>query len=161
MVSLLELKQTMTHLIDAHQQLLNLGLQKRTILVEGKGSELRDLIGKESKFVDLILIFEEQREQKMKDFLGEKDFTQEFLTMDVFISRMTELDVKQWFIEATSQLQGIVQELSQLNRNNQELIQMNLSYIQYSMNIIMPKDPSIGYGKKSAVRSAKLLDAKI
>lgn len=161
MMSLLKLKETMTYLIEAHQQLLNLAEQKQIILVEGKILELQSIIIKESKNLDLILKLEEKREQGMKEFSGENGFTQHPLTMDQFIEMMVEPESKQWFTKITRQLRDIVQKLSQLNRNNQELIQMNLSYIQYSINILIPKEPTIGYGKESTVRSAKLLDAKI
>jgi flagellar biosynthesis/type III secretory pathway chaperone len=161
MESLKKLKQTLTSMIEAHQQLLKLAQQKRTILIEGKVPELQNMISKESKCTDLIRKLEDQREQVMKELLAEKGFINHSLTMDQFIQMVDEPEEKQFLTKITGQLRGIVYELSQLNQNNQELIQMALSYIQYSMNIIMPKEPSIGYGMKSAGRMVKLLDAKV
>jgi flagellar biosynthesis/type III secretory pathway chaperone len=161
MESLLELKQTMTYLIETHQQLLDLARQKEAILVEGKVSNLQNIVGKESKLLDHVLKLEEKREQLMKQFLVEEGRTDHSLMMNQFVDLLGESEVKQSFTEKASQLREIIQELSRLNQNNQELIQMSLSYIQYSINILMPKEQSIGYGKKSTVRSAKLLDAKI
>ncbi|MDF2557309.1 MAG: hypothetical protein K0R71_1137 [Bacillales bacterium] len=161
MGSILELKQTLTNLIETHRELLDLAKQKQIILVNGKILELQNIIIKESKNIDLVVKLDENREQAMKEFLVEKGSTETPLTMDQFIDKMVEPEVKQWFIDKTRQLRDVIQELSLLNKNNQELIQMNLSYIQYSINILLPKEPTIGYGKDTARHSAKLLDAKI
>lgn len=161
MESLLKLKQTLTYMLEAHQQLLILARQKRAILVEGKVPELQNIISKESKWTVHILKLERQRQLEIKESFDEKGFTQYDLTMEQFIQVIDEPEEKLFLTKIIGQLRDIVQELSQLNRNNQELIQMSLSYIQYSLNILLPKEPAIGYGMKQTARSAKLLDAKI
>jgi flagellar biosynthesis/type III secretory pathway chaperone len=161
MESLLELKQTMTYMIETHHQLLDLARQKETILVDGKVSELQSLVSKESKFLDQILKLEDKREQVLKQFLVENRYKQHSLTMEQFVDILVDPADKQLFTKQVSQLRDVIHELSQLNQNNQELIQMSLSYIQYSMNILMPKEPTIGYGKESSTGPARLLDAKI
>lgn len=161
MESLLELKQIMTHLIENHQQLIDLAKQKQIVLVEGKVSELQNILIKENKNIDLIQNLEERRIKVVKGYVEDNSDMHNSLTMDQFIKLLKEPELKEWFETNSSQLINLIQELSLLNQNNQELIQMNLSYIQYSINILIPKEQSIGYGKKSQVRSAKLLDAKI
>ncbi|NRD79396.1 flagellar protein FlgN [Bacillus sp. BRMEA1] len=161
MESLQKLKQTLTYMVEAHQQLLRLAEEKRTILVEGKAPELQTIISKESKYTDLIQKLEAQREAVLKAVLVEKGLVNQSLTIDQFIQTIDQPLEKQFLAKTIGQLRKLVNELIQLNKSNQELIKMALSYIQYSMNIIMPKEPSIGYGNKSHVRSAKLLDAKI
>ncbi|MDQ0199567.1 flagellar protein FlgN [Neobacillus ginsengisoli] len=161
MNALAKIKQTLSNMVDVHQQLLQLAQEKRAILVEGKVPKLQIAIGKESKYTDLIRHLEEQREQEVREFLSEIGLTIHSVTMDQLIKLVDDPLERSFLTKLTGQLRGIVHEVSQLNKNNQHLIEMALSYIQYSVNILMPKEPVIGYGMKSSVRSIKFLDAKV
>jgi flagellar biosynthesis/type III secretory pathway chaperone len=157
----MKLKQTLSNMVDAHQQLLQLAKEKRAFLIEGNVSKLEVVIGKESKYTEIIRKLDEQREQQVQQFMLEKSCVDGTYTMGKLIEMVDNLQEKYYFSSITENLKGIVHEISQLNKNNQQLIQMTLSYIQYSINILMPKEPMIGYGKKTKASSVKFLDAKI
>jgi hypothetical protein len=147
--------------VDAHLQLLQLAKEKRVFLIEGNVSKLEIVIGKESKYTEIIRKLDEQREQQVHQFMLEKSCNDGTYTMGKLIQMVNESQEKDNLSMITEKLKGIVHEISQLNKNNQQLIQTSLSYIQYSINILMPKEPVIGYGKRTKASSVKFLDAKI
>ncbi|CRK80923.1 flagellar protein FlgN [Neobacillus massiliamazoniensis] len=157
---LLKLKQIVSTMLDSHQQLLQLAKEKQSILVEGNVSALQNVIGQEMKCTDFIHDLETLREQHIREILAEKGYHLQSITMEQFIPLLDDTEEKSHLTMLTGQLRKCVAEISRLNQNNQELIQMTLSYIQYSLNILMPKEPEIGYGQKSKASSIMFLDAK-
>jgi len=161
MEPIIKLKQTLIAMVDVHEQLLDLAYQKRTILVEGKTTELQMITSKETKCTELISQLEDERKQAVKGFLAQKGFILDSITMDQVLNMLDDSEDKQFLSTMTGRLKNVVEKLKYINQNNQELIKMSLSYIQYSINLFMPKEPSVGYGMKQPAHSAKLLDAKI
>lgn len=147
-------------MLDYHQQLLQLAKEKQSILVEGKVAALQNLIGQEMKCTDIIRDLETLREQQIAEIVAAKEYQVQSITMEQFIALLDDPEEKAHLAKLTEQLRECLAEITRLNQNNQELIQMTLSYIQYSMNILMPKEREIGYGHKSKSSSIKFLDAK-
>ena len=71
MDSLKKLKQVLGKMVDVHQRLLDLGIEKRVILVEGKIFLLQNVVNQESLLVEQIQKLEEERQFQTERYLQE------------------------------------------------------------------------------------------
>lgn len=161
MESLNKLIQTLEEMTDAHTRLLNLAEEKRTILVDGKIQELQSLINRESYCVDEIERLEQKRKQLVQIYIAQMGLTSEFFTLEELINIQNDATTKTTLDYITKQLRGLVHKITQLNESNQQLIHTSLSYVQYSIGMLVRKEPAIGYGPYAKNRYSNMLDAKI
>ncbi|PFP30790.1 hypothetical protein COJ96_02165 [Bacillus sp. AFS073361] len=161
MEALKKLKQTMETMVDAHTRLLDLAKKKRTILVEGNNKELQSLIYRESSCADEIQKLEQERKRYVQEYLLHKGFSGHSFTLEELMKIQDDPTSKTSILFIAKQLRVLIQEITNLNENNQQLIETSLSYLQYSIGMHVRKEPAIGYGPKAGNRFANLLDAKI
>lgn len=161
MESLNKLIQTLEEMTDAHSRLLVLAEEKRTILVEGNIKELQSLINRESSCVEEIERLEQKRTELVQVYIAQKGLTGQSFTLEELINSQNDATTKTTLDYITKQLRGLVQKITQLNESNQQLIHASLSYVQYSMGMLVRKEPAIGYGPYAKNRYSNMLDAKI
>jgi flagellar biosynthesis/type III secretory pathway chaperone len=148
-------------MLDAHNRLLDTAKSKRTILVEGDSNGLRNLVHQESSIVDEIQKLEQQRKQFVKTYMVQKGLSDQSFTLEEVMNIQGNPLVKNALQSIAKQLHVLIQEITHLNESNQQLIQASLSYVQYSIGMLVKKEPAIGYGPKSGGRYSNMLDAKI
>jgi flagellar biosynthesis/type III secretory pathway chaperone len=148
-------------MLDAHNRLLDTAKAKRTILVEGDSNGLRNLVHQESSIVDEIQKLEQQRKQFVKTYMEQKSPSDQSFTLEEVMNIQGNPLVKNALQSIAKKLHVLIQEITHLNESNQQLIQASLSYVQYSIGMLVKKEPSIGYGPKSGGRYSNMLDAKI
>ncbi|MGG1401157.1 flagellar protein FlgN [Bacillus salipaludis] len=161
MESLKNLIQTLKALIDAHSRLLELAKEKRNVLIEGDVLKLQSLIPHENSCVEEIQSLELQRKRLVQDYLNQKQLPLQSLTFEELIKMVDDQAVQSAGRILTKQLRILIQEISNLNESNQQLIQTSLSYVQYSIEMLVRKEPAIGYGPRATNRYSHLLDAKV
>ncbi|MDR7235705.1 flagellar protein FlgN [Neobacillus drentensis] len=161
MESLNKLIQTLEEMTDAHTRLLGLAEEKRTILVDGNIQELQSLINRESSCVNEIEKLEQKRMQFVQVYLAQKGLTGQSFTLEELINIQNDATTKTTLDYITNQLRGLIEKITQMNESNQQLIHTSLSYIQYSMGMLVRKEPSIGYGPYAKSRYSNMLDAKV
>lgn len=161
MESLKKLKQILRKMVDVHQRLLDLGREKRVILVEGKISLLQNVVNQESLLVDQIQKLEEERKHLIECYLQEAGVSPGSSTMDSIMQSLKDQLERSILLSIVEQLRALVKEINFINDSNQQLVQMSLSYIQYAIGIHIQRKPSIGYGSCSTRGYFNLLDAKV
>ncbi|MGG3564978.1 flagellar protein FlgN [Neobacillus rhizosphaerae] len=153
--------QTLETMVDAHKRLLDLAKGKRNLLVEGNIQGLQSQIHREALCVDEIQKLEQIRKQKVQEYMEQKGITDDSQTLEELIKLQQDNTYKAKLTSAAKQLRKLIQEISQINENNQQLIQTSLSFIQYSIGMFARKEPAIGYGPNAKNRYTSMLDAKI
>jgi flagellar biosynthesis/type III secretory pathway chaperone len=161
MESLKNIIQTLETMTDAHQRLLDVATEKRTVLVEGNISSLQSLTHRESTYVDEIQKLEQQRIQFVQEYMVRKGLTGHSFTLEELIDIQNDATAKSTLHFIAKQLRVLVQKITQLNESNQQLIQTSLSYVQYSIGILVRKEQPSGYGPNATNRYSNLLDAKV
>lgn len=161
MKSLNTLIQTLEEMTNAHTRLLDLAEEKRTILVDGKIQELQSLINRESYCVDEIERLEQKRKQIVQIYIAQMGLTSESFTLEELIQIQNDATTKTALFNITKKLRRLVHKITQLNESNQQLIHTSLSYVQYSIGMLVRKEPAIGYGPYAKNRYSNMLDAKI
>lgn len=153
--------QTMESMIDAHKRLLDTAKEKRTFLVKGDMNGLKNLVHQESSIVDEIQKLEQQRKQCAQSYIIQKGISNETFTLEKVVNIEKNTFQKNRLYSIAKQLRVLIEEITHLNESNQQLIQASLSYVQYSIGMLVKKEPAIGYGPNAGNRYANMLDAKI
>jgi flagellar biosynthesis/type III secretory pathway chaperone len=161
MESLKQVIQTLASMIDAHKRVLELANDKKSILITGNLKELQTLLSHESAAVEELQQLEQQRIQWVAAYMGEKGVQGDSFTLEELLTNETAPAVRIALQSQAKELRSLVQKISELNQTNQQLIETSLSYVQYSIGMLVPKEQPIGYGPKGKNRYASLLDAKI
>jgi flagellar biosynthesis/type III secretory pathway chaperone len=161
METLNTLIQSLETMVDAHSRLLDLAKGKRDLLVSGNIQGLQRQTHREAMCVDEIQKFEQIRKQNVQLYLEQNGIKGESFSLEELIMIQKDQNLRIKLTNIAKQLRGLIQEISQLNENNQQLIQTSLSYIQYSIGMFARKEPAIGYGPNAKNRYTSMLDAKI
>jgi flagellar biosynthesis/type III secretory pathway chaperone len=161
MESLKKLIQTLETMTEAHSRLLELAEEKRTNLVDGNILSLQSILNRESSCVDEIQKLEQQRKQLVQEYMVQKGLSVHSFTLEEIINIQNDATTKTTLHFIAKQLRGLVQKITQLNESNQQLINSSLAYLQYSMGMLVRKEPAIGYGPNSKNRYSNMLDAKV
>lgn len=163
MEALKQLLLIMGNMLDCNQKLLGLAKEKRKLLIENDSQELQNLNHQELVCVEQLQKLENQRASCVKEYMGSFGVTGNSFSLEELLNLPDQnlQQLKPKLMEIAGFLREIIKEISHINENNQQLIQASLSYLDYSMGILVPKEPSISYGQKAAKRYSSLLDAKI
>ncbi|MBL4952937.1 flagellar protein FlgN [Neobacillus sp. OS1-32] len=153
--------QTLEAMNTAHGQLLELANEKRNLLVDGNIQGLQNLIQLESKCADEIERLELQRQSEVQAFMTQSGLTGDSYTLEELINAVDDADRKIQLQSIAQELRCKIKTIAELNESNQQLIQTSLSFIQYSVGLLVKNEPAIGYGPKATKQYANLLDAKI
>ncbi|WML39377.1 flagellar protein FlgN [Neobacillus sp. OS1-2] len=161
MNSMDKLIQTLEAMAATHTQLLDLVKEKRDLLVGGSIQGLTGLIQLENKCADKIQKLELERQEQVQLYLLQKGISGQSNTLEQLINIQDDAESKFKLQSIAKKLRGLVEAISQVNESNKQLIQASLSYIHYSIGMLIPNEPAIGYGPNAAKRTTSFLDAKI
>ena len=120
-------------------------------------NHLNLIVNKESKLVRHIDELDKQRFNEISKYLisrGYKPNPQ--ITVSDLIRLIFKAEEKQALLHAHKQLMVVLEKLKQMNISNQQLIQQSLSFIDYSIDLVLgPSDDDIVYRNPSQQKSDK------
>jgi flagellar biosynthesis/type III secretory pathway chaperone len=148
---------TMEQLAQAHESLLELAQQKTKVLVNNDMDQLNFIINKEGKLVRHIGTLDQQRLRDISEYLISRGYNPNpNITVSDLIKLIFKFEDRQALIQAHSHLMGTLQALRQVNKSNQQLIQQSLSYIDYSIDLVLgPSDDDAVYHNPSQPKGDK------
>ena len=154
---------TLRKLTEVHERLLKLAKQKQESLVAGGDvTVLQSIISSESACIERVQYLERERMQEVQQYFIENGVAVKSPTIKDLIGMMEDNTADKLTLEKEAQhLLLMINELQTQNEQNKLLLQVSLSYIQYSLSFFIKKEPSIGYGPRSSQGSSSLLDARI
>jgi len=151
----------METLVDVHKRLLDLVREKQHILIKGDTNDLQNMVNRESLCVAEIQKLEKKRNLLVQEFLEQKGIKGSSFSLEEIMKMEDDSDTNATIKIIAKQLRVLIQEITQINESNQQLIHTSLSYVQYSMGMLVLKEPAIGYGPNAVNRYSNLLDAKV
>lgn len=137
----------MSQLIEAHEQLLALSEQKTEVIVRNNVEELNRIVGKESRLTAHIASFDQQRVSAVGQYLTAKGYRPHpYITVSDIVKLIVKMEEKQAIQEAQRKLLNTIERLKEVNGQNQQLIEQSLTYIEYSLDLIVgPPDDEATY----------------
>ncbi|WP_318507730.1 flagellar protein FlgN [Bacillus sp. T3] len=161
MDSLKKLIEILVLMVDAHTRLLELTKEKRNVLIAGDHQSLFNITHRENSFAMEIEKLEVQRKQFAKEHLEKNGYAGISFTLEEIVQLQDNTKIKNTLNTIAKKLRSLVQEIANINKGNQQLIETALSYLNYSIGMFVQKEPDVGYGPKSKNGYARLLDAKV
>jgi flagellar biosynthesis/type III secretory pathway chaperone len=137
-----KLIQNLEKLLQLHQNLHKIALQKTESLKSENIAELRELLKKEQMFVQAIKQIEAERVQVTAEFLGHA----EDLTLSACIGKSSG-DEKQSLERIANEFTETMDKLTAANQLNRELTQQALQFVSISLDMLMPQESLTNYNR--------------
>ncbi|WP_409343772.1 flagellar protein FlgN [Paenibacillus sp. MBLB4367] len=137
----------LSQLTAVHEQLLELGEQKTGVIVRNDVVELNRIVGKESRLTAQITALDQQRVSAVGQYLSAKGYRPHpYITVSDIVKLVVKMEEKQAIYEAQRKLLATIEQLKEVNKQNQQLIEQSLSYIDYSLDLLVgPPDDEATY----------------
>lgn len=165
-LSIKEVTRSLVQLNEIHEEMLELGEQKKSVLVNNQVNDLSAIMQQESKLIKQVSEQEKLWVQRATAFLVEKGIKPESsMTMSELIKLVFNADDKQALIEAQQQLLDTIEKLKETNALNQQLIEQSLEFIDYTLDV-MTESPEEGMfyhnpaDKSNKNKSTRIFDTK-
>jgi flagellar biosynthesis/type III secretory pathway chaperone len=137
-----KLIQNLEKLLQLHQNLHKIALQKTESLKGENIEELRELLKKEQMFVQAIRQVEEERITFTKQFLNRE----EELTLSACIEK-AEGTEEEKLIAISKEFTAVMASLKATNQLNKELTKQALQLTSITLDMIMPQEKDFNYNK--------------
>lgn len=127
---------TLEELIAIQEQLVEVSLKKKDILINGEIEPLSQLIAEESKIVRKMGKLEEERMFQVKEYLKHQGVTAGEMTLSQLLSSIPSKEGKEAIQSLADKLQKNIGQLQQHNDLNSKLIQDSLDHINHSLEMM-------------------------
>lgn len=145
-MSIQALLETMERLQESHESLLELAQDKTQIIVSNNLEQLNLMVNKESKWIRVISEANQQRILLINSYLISRGYNPNpLITVGDLIKVIFNAQEKQALMQAQQKLLATVMQLKSVNNFNQELIEQSLSFINYTVDLVLgaPEDDVI------------------
>ena len=154
----------MTELVGVCRTILEVGHDKKAVLVSASVVELDALTKREESLIQQVGKLEVAREQVSIELANEYGLAR----VDFTLSKAKDLasgEIATKLQALESDLGGITTELILINKTNTELVQQSLNYVNYSLNLLTQNPAGTNYAAKgidkSVARPKAMIDAKV
>ncbi|MFT4414411.1 flagellar protein FlgN [Fredinandcohnia humi] len=143
-----------------HQNLYKLSEQKTDILKKGDIDALKDHMKEEQKFVTAIRQLDNERISVVNHILGPH-------VEDKTVTKCLEIMDEPYRSELSrifKELVSVIDKLKDVNHLNQQLTHQSLQFVNMSLEMLLPQEQSVNYGKptepKEKKQSRSIFDSK-
>ncbi|MDF9840134.1 MULTISPECIES: flagellar protein FlgN [unclassified Paenibacillus] len=137
-MALTKLLELLERLDDTHLQMLNLAAVKKQTIMDNRVDGLIDVMNRESKLMKLIGQLEEQRAEAAYIFLQGVGIRSNLNLNLTELSRLVfDPEDKSRLQQIQQKLSGTLQRLRAANELNQKLIEQSLTFIDYSLDLLV------------------------
>ncbi|MFU1796314.1 flagellar protein FlgN [Paenibacillus azoreducens] len=137
-MSIQALIDTLDRLNDLHVELLQVAEMKKQAVIHNRYEDITAALTKESRLLKSVKELEEQCYQEGQAFIAGKGIKSKLRLTISEISRLVfEPEEKARLIEVQRELTSNLEELKRVNSHIQDLIQQSLSYIDFSLNLMV------------------------
>lgn len=126
--------------LTVYQQMRDLALQKKKLLLEKFSSELQTIVSREELLIQRLIELEPERIVCVEKITGKAD-----TNLDAAVEAVAESDGKSDLWMIGSQLREVVSEIKLLNDENQKLLEQALELTQYSIKLITKAPADVTY----------------
>ncbi|GFZ97608.1 hypothetical protein GCM10008018_49830 [Paenibacillus marchantiophytorum] len=158
-MSIQPLLDTMDKLQEAHEALLELAKGKTPVLISNDIDQLNMIVNRENKWVRAITEANQQRIQIIGSYLISRGYNPNpKITVGDLIKVIFKAEEKQALMEAQHKLLATIEDLKANNVINQQLIEQSLSFVNYSLDLVMgPPEDDLVYRNPNQARSGNRL----
>jgi flagellar biosynthesis/type III secretory pathway chaperone len=148
-VSVNSIIEKLEKLVDMHNQLIQLSLDKTTIVKNGEVDKLQPLLVIERKLVQQLEKAEEARKKDVDEWFASRGLPQEDATITNMLNHLQDEEEQNALETSAVRLMEAIIALKQQEQLNIALIQQSMQFVQLSMDLLSPSLTSINYGNKT------------
>ena len=162
------MRQTLSELCDLLNEqksvletMLDLGRQERNIIVSGKAELLEDIVRREFRELSKLGAIEKKRLKLHADISAQLGLPEKNITVSAIAER-ADPDERDALVKLQTELRALVDEHSEVNKENRELINAHMEYSEMVMNMMVDsEDPLNNFygGDGKAVQDTKRVTA--
>jgi len=127
------LRDKLQEMSSAYERLLQLGREKKVVLIKGNVNQLNTIMQEENKLVKRVQVLEEERIDLVRKLYQAKGIIMEETTLSKVIEIVSSQEEKDKLRLLQEKLFKLLSELKKVNDLNQQLIEQSLEYIQHSI----------------------------
>lgn len=159
-----KLIELLEHEYKVYENIFRLSKDKTNIIVEGRVSELENVVKLEQALVMQISRIDKQREELLEEIAKEVQLGEGGLNVSELKKHSNESQCAK-LEDYQQRMIDLVEQLNHANQLNSKLIRNSLEFIEFSLNIISEADlTSNNYGNKgdsSKTAKKNLFDVKL
>ncbi|UYO05204.1 flagellar protein FlgN [Paenibacillus sp. PSB04] len=145
-MSIQPLLDTLERLVETHHTMLQLGKDKKNVVIKNDIDGLIKLLNQESRIMKQIEVLEKERQEACQLFLRERGIKSLLHLNLTEISRLVfDPEDKVELRKVQLKLSDVLSELKQINELNQQLIEQALAYIDYSLDLFRTPSEEFTY----------------
>jgi flagellar biosynthesis/type III secretory pathway chaperone len=137
---------TLNKLLALHQSLYKLGTQKTEVIKKGDIEALSSILKDENKHVMAINKLEGERKQQVLRLVSGHSLEGDEPTLSDVIEAVSGEEADK-LVSLRNHLYTQLEELKSLNKLNQELVYSSLQFVNYSLDLLMPRPQNVNYNK--------------
>lgn len=134
-------------LIEVHEQLIVLGKEKQQVIGAADTNGLSRVTSQEKRLLQTLVDLEQRRANLVRDYFKQTGLVvvRKF-KMEHLIQAVYNAEEKRMLIETSDTLRKLIDTLKELNDFNQQLLRMQLSYVDYSLDLLIgPVEEEVTY----------------
>lgn len=155
------LQESMDRMDESYSKLIEIMQDKKQAVISNDYTELVRTLSQESKLIKNIEELEKDLLASAQGFLKSKGVKSQLeLTITEILRLVFDPEEKRLLTQSRAKIEGRLQDLKRLNSLNQDLIGQSLTFIDYSLNLMMggmddeaTYSPPQSQDKKPTVRS--------
>lgn len=136
---------SLSDLLSLHENLLELSLEKKAVLIKGNTDLLRAITGKEQKLIKAIQKKDHELQSNCNGFLGNE---QKQTLNDVL--QKVDNQAKAALIDIKQKLETVLGLIRTQNDTNQQLIKQSLQFIEVSIDLLKPDIDTYNYNRSDS-----------
>lgn len=139
--------QSLTKLVDIHQQLISLSEEKTEFIKAGKVEELQNKLLQERKLVLQLEQAEAERQKVISSWFEERGLTEEEKTITSMLAAIDDEEQQAELAAVTTELTEAVTTLKRSEHLNRELLEQSMQFVQMSLHLLNPSLEQMNYGE--------------
>lgn len=150
-MSLQALSHNLREIVNTNQQIYDLAMQKKEVLIAGDIEALATLVQRESELIKVISALENGRQQLVNTIIAEYRLTQtEPIRVSDLLAVLPNSEAKTELGQLFDELSKLLSDLGVANQLNQELIENSLQFVNYSIDLFTDPEDDRVYQKPIA-----------
>ena len=143
-----------------YAELLEAAYQKKSFVINNDIDAIRRVTARENNLIGKLQRIEKQRQALASDIAGRLNIPLDGLTLAALTERINDESARERLTSLRIRLRGYLNELKTLNEQNRALINQNLEYIDFTMNLLRSSVSGPVYAGAEEIHGQVFFDAR-
>jgi len=135
-------------LVQVHESLFQLSLEKTDLLKSGKIEEIQDILKTELQHIQAIDKLEKKRIEAVEEWAGDQELTDDEKTVTAILEKLTDEKEREQLEEVSTKLAKTLVQLKAQEGLNHNLTEQSMQFVQMNLDLISPTIEQVNYGNK-------------